>query len=138
MKTEKQSKNQKLDVRPEVVRKKIKTEKNRKVSLPASIEIFPASATTPGAPQEDIPPTFLAEGEMLITEGAVRAEEEMEEGEVMPPPPPSQYKCSECDARYTDKAQWKNHFNSQHGGKIFPRSLRPFKGTKREDLKSHV
>ena len=90
----------------------------------------------PAVDQDDLPPAFLPEAGMVITEGAEYQEEEKEEGEVRPPPP-SQYKCNKCEATFRTKAQWTNHFNSEHG-KTLSCSLCPFKGTKREDLKSHV
>ena len=143
MKTEKQSRNQKTQLRPEAVPKKMKAEKKRKISLPANIEMYPASELTSSTPtpavhQDDPPPppTFLTEGEISITEATVYVERE--EGEMIPATPPSQYKCSDCNATYSDKTQWKTHFNSQHGGKNFPCSLCPFQGTKRADLKNHV
>ena len=82
---------------------------------------------TPAAPQDlPLPPPFLGEGEGAVTE------EEREEGEVILPLPPSHsYKSRESEASFTDKAQWKNHFKSEQGGKIYS-------GAKREDFRSHV
>ena len=133
-KTGKQSRNQ---PRPDTedVRKKIKTEKKTKISLPANIEIYPAvTQSTQPAPQ-----AFLAESEMLINQGAdyEGQEEEREEGEVIQPPPPPRTSVVNVK-QVTRKKNSGRIISTPSTERRFSPAVSVISSEPRDDLKSHL